>query len=765
VWSSAALTIDAYPGQVVSRQLVYGSIANAAGVDVWDVDGDDLEFSEVATAVLSQLGLSISSTGLIAGTISAEAEPQSLTFRVSASDGQLSANKTGTVRVFAVTDTQTDWETRSRGDGVFWACNFAEWIRGIPGYTSQPVSGFPAGQSGRRETTIESIYQVPSNESRTLANDKINGNLGDGKGRMWLDTNPQISGKVLRIRVRGLYSVGGNGDYNLLPWAWVPLDYADAEEGTGQPNERRGIANTMGAGAILPFVETRIDINPDTGLPYTSSVNPANRPMIRHFYLQYQMWVPDSWNWYRPRTWSDEFTTGVDRGNRATKQVFFNGGESDGQFALGLSENTGSIRAIYKDGTSFGNAAKEISTGTGRFDFPHSAINIASAPEPVSGAGVEGYMVKYGPSAKPLVYGDGMRVNGVAVSPFAGWRPPTDPIVGGNGNYPAPGNSLTNPARNYPYGGWPTDGSKPFPLMGWTDAAAAGILRPGRMHTIEVMFTAQASAPINQAGRIPSQKNPIGPCFVACWAAPTGEPPQLLWHTGSGDSAYPALSRSRALHRGSGNLDTTTADDYCILKSQDNSTAEDRSNCGFMVVGALDGFPEPTATEFYALRANPTGRLEGPYVGNSSNKAVDPGNMDNWGAYLAMGFARGDLRTAAPMDTGTLNKSAWQYIVEKTEPASALGFPNAFLTVPNSYQNGVTNVSAWVHKFTMLEPMPLAPRARSADYLGDCFNQKFTHDWLTPLGIEIGYGEIIFSMKPIPFPGHLGTPLARPWMP
>jgi hypothetical protein len=62
----------------------------------------------------------------------------------------------------------------------------------------------------------------------------------------------------------------------------------------------------------------------------------------------------------------------------------------------------------------------------------------------------------------------------------------------------------------------------------------------------------------------------------------------------------------------------------------------------------------------------------------------------------------------------------------------------------------------------MLHPMPAAPRARSADYVGDCFNQLFNFDALRPLGNEVGYGEIIFSMKPIPFPGHLDKPLPPP---
>lgn len=85
------------------------------------------------------------------------------------------------------------------------------------------------------------------------------------------------------------------------------------------------------------------------------------------------------------------------------------------------------------------------------------------------------------------------------------------------------------------------------------------------------------------------------------------------------------------------------------------------------------------------------------------------------------------------------------------------------ITVPNAYQDGAANVTAHVHKMTMKDPLPVVPRAREADYAGDCINVIFTADTLRPLGREIGYGEIIFSMKPIPFPGHLGTALSMPW--
>ena len=113
---------------------------------------------------------------------------------------------------FAIADAQADWEARGLGEGVFWATNFAEWIRGIDGYTSQPIAGFPEGQPDRITTTIETKDQIPSGETGALANDKINGDLGDGQGIIAWTEFPGLSGRLFMCRPRSLYAgAGGNG--------------------------------------------------------------------------------------------------------------------------------------------------------------------------------------------------------------------------------------------------------------------------------------------------------------------------------------------------------------------------------------------------------------------------------------------------------------------------------------------------------------------------------------------------------------------------
>jgi hypothetical protein len=751
VWNTSSIQVYAYAGQAVSQ-----SIAGFAS----DPDGDTLEFTELPTAVLSQLGLTLSANGLLSGTIPAGIQPQTLVAQIGVSDAEYTVTLAGglTITVADGASAQADWDARSRGPGVFWATNFAEWVRGIPGYVSQPVRNHPSGQLGRISTEIADVSQVPSGESDTIPSSKYIGDLGDGRGQVYLGTLPGVSGRVFTARTDWNFPVvrpsGGNSDLNLLPWAWVPLDYADAEEGTGLPNQRRGIAGTIGADSVLPFVDTTID--PALGI---AKDNPANRPMIRHFYLQWIVYREEDWEFWCPRTWADPpMINGIKTNVRSTKDVFVNGGASGGQFAIGRQDNCGIIRAVYTDGGSFGGQIFTRRVLREDQDFAHPSIDDTTKPLPVSGDSVEPYLRRYGPTKQALRYGTSMRVDGAAISPTHRWYSPHEDFIGGVENY-AFRNTLAYQGRNYPYGGFSLDGQKPLPDLGWSDYATSGIMRPRRPHVIEVMYTVQTSAPVNQTDRIPSQKTPQGPCFIACWAAPLGDEPVLLWQSGNGtgNSHYPALLPARALHRASGNLETTTADDFTIFKDQDNSTFEDRSNCGYMIVGALDGFPEPTASVFYALRAN-TGagvKLEGPYVINPTNKAVDAGPMEGYGDYSVIGWARGELSGPSyrPADSG----QNFQYVVEKTE------YTGQIITVPNSYQDGAASVSAHVHKYTMLNPLPVVPRAREAGYLGDCFNQLFGPDALRPLGRTVSYGEIIFSMKPIPFPGHLGKALPMPW--
>jgi hypothetical protein len=65
-------------------------------------------------------------------------------------------------------------------------------------------------------------------------------------------------------------------------------------------------------------------------------------------------------------------------------------------------------------------------------------------------------------------------------------------------------------------------------------------------------------------------------------------------------------------------------------------------------------------------------------------------------------------------------------------------------------------ITASVHKFTT-ETMPAVPAE------GDILLWNALVDVNRP-DIRYYYDEIIASMAPIPFPGHLSTPLPMPWV-
>jgi hypothetical protein len=136
----------------------------------------------VPTAVLALVGLTINSAGLVAGTIPVGFEPQTLTAQIGVSDAEFTVTFDLIITVADASTAAADWAVRSRADGVFWACNGEEFVRGIPGYTTQPMRGFPSGISGRRVTTINSIAEQPAIEEVPLERTKYEGNEPDGGG-------------------------------------------------------------------------------------------------------------------------------------------------------------------------------------------------------------------------------------------------------------------------------------------------------------------------------------------------------------------------------------------------------------------------------------------------------------------------------------------------------------------------------------------------------------------------------------------------------
>ena len=761
VWSTSGIQIYAYAGQAVSQ-----SIAAYAS----DPDGDSLEFGEVPTPTLSLLGLTLSANGLLSGTIPADIEPQVLVAQIGVSDEEFTVTLANglTIEVVDNSSAAADWLARSTADGVFWGCNMEEWVRGINGYVSQPTKDYPTGQLGQVRTAIADITEVPSNEAIKLPVKNYVGDLGDGFGCMKLDTVAGVSGKMLTIRmdpaIKGTYTEVNVGDWNVLPWAWAPLNFSDGEQGTGQPNERHGIPGTVGAGNILRFVETRT-----SDPPLTSRENPLRLPMVRHFFMQFVLRIPEAHYTYMHRLYyRPPYVSGITFQDRDNKIVFVCGGSAPSEYALKIDHGF-VLTAMGYRGTATGGVSGAIvqnvrgNTLSGlpreQVTFPHSALKPPGGYAALTAANTaEEWMMSRGPSATAMAWGLGIFPNGITEPGDRrefDWYDPEDVRLSGLGLTYEDANKLTNQARNYPYGGFKSDGTAPYNGLPWPTGFQSGLLRADVPHVVQVMLSEQVDAPVDQDTVINWNDDSLkGPRITAVWAAPLGDPPKLLTHTGSNGRNGPSMTPSRAFHRASGvNSATIPADTATQFKFQENAIGEDRSNCGFMVVGALDGFPEPAyesgTTVFYALRANPSGDLLTQYVKVAGNKAVDPGIINNFGGDLGMGFAKGDLSAAAyrPAQPGR----EWQYRILRTE------YTGRNATVPNAYRTDLAPVAAPVHKVTLDVETPVMPRARSASYIGDCFNVLFHPDFGHPFGREIQYGEVLFGLKWIPWPRHLNA--------
>jgi hypothetical protein len=487
--------------------------------------------------------------------------------------------------------------------------------------------------------------------------------------------------------------------------------------------------------------------------------------------MQYLLEVPPEQWGYRHRLYNQQWANPVAPGDWDNKIVFVTGGLSSDQYAMKLDNALFVSSMGYRGGGTGGVSMSQGfnvkgPTGNRTITIPHTAIRLSGWDTLTSSMRAEDWMVKRGPAYEALIRGVGVYPDGVTqFTPDLGWYDPESPALGALSYEDA--NKLWNPARPWPYGGYPTDGTVAWPGLGWTHEATAGIFRPGVPHVVEIFFSDQVSRPIDQEQDVvnktvdpdglygPWGDNPKGPRLISVWAAPYGEEPVLLQYTGSNGRNGPSMIPSRALHRASGSNGATISgtDDPVLFKIQENAISQSRSNCGFMVVGALDGFPEPTATSLYALRANPSGSLLTQYTAIASNKLANPGTVHNWGGGLVMGFAKGQLSLAAYRPAQPSKN--WQYAILRTE------YTGQTITTVNGYDSLLGSVTAPVHRFDFANPLPVVPRARAADYTGDCFNVIFSKEMQRPLGRSIKYGQVIFSMSQIPFPGHLDKPL--PW--
>lgn len=734
VWTDVPITITAYPGDSVSRQFTQGRVAGAT--DVWDLDGDTLEFSERATGVLALLGLSISPTGLLSGTIPSDADPQSLTARIGADDGQFVAVKEIGIVVASTADADADWEARALAPGVFWATNFRDVVRGVPGCTAIN------GQVGRAHdrSVISSIEDLPTGVDPIIPLQLYD--YGDGWGWLRLGTDPEseISGQRLQMRRHRRWWNGQPGCDWLSPERnYAPLDYVGIDAGTGVVNERRGIVGTVGEGATFPFVETWID---GTARP---TQNSDAKPCVREFYMQVQLYFGDSL--YRRSRHSSMQRFPILNYSDSLKLIFINGGQSGSQVAARMLFQSVMGTMFYSGSTPTPGWKNWLSVAGTSHEF-ETGLDLGT-PAVTSTSPLEQAIQRYGPSGRAMFRGTFTREGGITPVIDRDWIPPTHPNATGDW---ATDNSLAAPWRGYQYEGF--SGALPYEGFTWSDVTSAGLFRPNTWHVFEALVSVQVRQPVNASVLVPSQVDPVGPVFVAFWMAPRGEPLQNIGYLGMPHTGN--LSRRGPGHYG---FDWNPDSKNCTFKYQD-ANDETMSCTGFVLVGAAEGFAEPTTTTFYALRAISPGKLQptdvAPFLGDA--KSFNPGSVDDFGAGAVVNFASGVLYNTAywpdnPALDGdrTVRNFGGQYVVTRTE------YTGQQTTVVNPWPGATGTVTGPVHKFTV-ETMHAAPSA------GDRLVFVAVTDVNAPQSMrEVSYGELIFSMEPIPAPGHLGTPLPMPW--
>lgn len=761
-WRTGAISLSAYPGQAISYTIRWG--ATPTGNDVWDINGDPLTFSEQATGTLALLGLSCSSAGVIAGTVPSGTTPQSVTAVIGASDGEFTATKSILVTVYEppTSGVDPDYTTRAEMPGVFYATNWIERRRGAQGYTSA-------------DGTLTDQELDPTYYQTNPAHSDRSNDVGDGLGTNWIETDAAIAGPVggACYGIRRLYRVSSRSVDGavIAPWGKMPVNYiGGADSAEGYPGYHIGEKGTAGEGQRFKYVETVSD--PLLG---TATFNTTNRPCGRHFYLQFLIRLDRDLMWYRERHIRGSHLAGAGAG-LLNKLVFVTGGQTSDQVAIVNGNMIGLLRPYFQNGNANpGWKLVRPHKGYPDEDFWCPAIDNAASGEPVASSTVpyESMLRRYGYSTgenqmtEPLqsYWSETITDPPAEYQALPGFRRsthilPNEAEALGVDSYEV--NLLSQAWRSYPYGGFDEATKKYLPLLNIPTETWAGGLEPDRWHVVEMLFSDQYDAPVNDSAIRYAVKEPCYPRFVALWAAPLGEAPKLLGYTNQGQVASGPISQSV----GPGAIPSRLCDQNPILLKWQNSEYDGVCYSGWMVIGPSyhPSAMEPTATQFdVILYHTVTSTLRedfGAYTTNSNRTSVWA-SADGWGDDSTLGFTKGALAAPAyrpplpfnPLDQG-LSGGQWG-IYHQAEILSTR-LIGASATTPGG-------LVRQIHRVTMREALPLVPvAATSPTDIQDGFVAHHINDRKSQ-DKRLYYGPTILSVDPIPFPGHLGTPLPTPW--
>jgi hypothetical protein len=439
--------------------------------------------------------------------------------------------------------------------------------------------------------------------------------------------------------------------------------------------------------------------------------------------------------------------------------VFVTNGQTSDQVAIVNGGTFGRLRPYFANGNAvrWWQLTRAHRGSDEQFFCP--AIDNAASGEPAAGSttSYESMLRRYGPA-----WGQN-QMNRPTQTTWVGTITPPDidvwrdthllpPEAEAAGLDPYEANLLSAPWRRYPYGGFNEALKKYMPDLNIPAETWTGFLEPDRWHVVEILVSDQYDAPVNDGVLRGASKTPCEPRFVAMWAAPLGEPLRLLGYTNQGDREGPAANPARL------------NDNKPILFKWQESDFDNVCYSGWMVIGPSyhASAMAPTATQFDVILYQAASRTasaggftqNNSYVTNS-NRTNEWASVNGWGDDSTLGFCRGALSspTYYPTLPNTSDAEIGQYHQAEILTSRLIG---ATAVAPD----GITRQ---IHRITVRDPLPLVPVASTGPTdLQDAIVAHHVNDRKSQ-DKRMYYGPIIFSMDPIPAPGHLDKALPTPW--
>ena len=290
---------------------------------------------------------------------------------------------------------------------------------------------------------------------------------------------------------------------------------------------------------------------------------------------------------------------------------------------------------------------------------------------------------------------------------------------------------------------------------GFNPTLVKGLMQPDRWITFQLMFSDQIDAAANDDKLRRAEDGALGfPRFVALWGAPYGEAPQLIGYTNCGDDAGPAMVPSRL------------TDDRPLINKRQDANGDDYASDPNEVLGAAQGFPEPTRESFYIARnrramtpVKDGGLAVSTRYFSRKNAHWRAGRLPNYGAGHPLAFTSGALAGLEFLPTHRVNgrklnaeelRRHKQYEIASTEYAGRSVVING--------------EDCPVHLVRLAEIPPIAPAAGDGVIIGLGTTSRTGTERLRHYpDARMYYAEPTLSTRWIPFPHQPDVPMPRAW--